>query len=53
MRNMFDVLLSKEDEIVYRWMWILGYVMYAVLMSNSATVPCFSGAGNLPAAISS
>ena len=31
MRNMFDVLLSKEDEIVYRWMWILGYVMYAVL----------------------
>ena len=23
--------LSKEDEIVYRWMWILGYVMYAVL----------------------
>ena len=31
MRNMFDILLSKEDEIVYRWMWILGYVMYAVL----------------------
>ena len=37
MRNMFDVLLSKEDEIVYRWMWILGYVMYAVLWS--ITVP--------------
>ena len=31
MRNMFDILLSKEDEIVYRWMWILGYVIYAVL----------------------
>ena len=31
MINMFDILLSKEDEIVYRWMWILGYVMYAVL----------------------
>ena len=31
MRNMFDILLSKEDEIVYRWMWILGYFVYAAL----------------------
>ena len=30
-RTMPDIPISKEDEIVYRWMWILGYVMYAVL----------------------
>ena len=31
MRNMSGSPLSEEDGIVYRWMWILGYVMYAVL----------------------
>ena len=30
-RNMSGIPLSEEDGIVYRWMWILGYVMYAVL----------------------
>ena len=37
MRNMFDILLSKEDEIVYRWMWIIGYAVYAILWP--VTVP--------------
>ena len=31
MRNMSDSPLSEEDGIVYRWMWIIGYVVYAVL----------------------
>ena len=30
-RNMSDIPLSEEDGIVYRWMWILGYFIYAVL----------------------
>ena len=30
-RNMSDMPLSKEDGIVYRWMWIIGYVVYAIL----------------------
>ena len=31
MRNMSDIPLSEEDGIVYRWMWILGYFVYAAL----------------------
>ena len=31
MRNMSDIPLSEEDGIVYRWMWILGYFVYAIL----------------------
>ena len=31
MRNMSDMPLSEEDGIVYRWMWILGYFVYAIL----------------------
>ena len=31
MRNMSDIPLSEEDGIVYRWMWFLGYFIYAVL----------------------
>ena len=31
MRNMSGSPLSEEDGIVYRWMWILGYFIYAVL----------------------
>ena len=30
-RNMSDTPLSKEDGIVYRWGWILGYFIYAAL----------------------
>ena len=30
-RNMSDIPLSEEDGIVYRWMWILGYFVYAAL----------------------
>ena len=30
-RNMSGIPLSEEDGIVYRWMWILGYIIYAVL----------------------
>ena len=31
MRNMSGSPLSEEDGIVYRWMWILGYFVYAAL----------------------
>ena len=31
MRNMSGIPLSEEDGIVYRWMWILGYFVYAAL----------------------
>ena len=31
MRNMSGSPLSEEDGIVYRWMWIMGYFIYAVL----------------------
>ena len=31
MRNMSGIPLSEEDGIVYRWMWILGYFIYAIL----------------------
>ena len=31
MRNMSGIPLSEEDGIVYRWMWIIGYFIYAVL----------------------
>ena len=30
-RNMSDIPLSEEDGIVYRWMWIIGYAVYAIL----------------------
>ena len=28
---MSDIPLSEEDGIVYRWMWIIGYAVYAIL----------------------
>ena len=31
MRNMSDIPLSEEDGIVYRWMWIIGYAVGAIL----------------------
>ena len=31
MRNMSGSPLSEEDGIVYRWMWIMGYAVYAIL----------------------
>ena len=36
-RNMSDIPLSEEDGIVYRWMWIIGYAVYAILWP--VTVP--------------
>ena len=30
-RNMSGMPISEEDGIVYRWMWIMGYFIYAVL----------------------